>query len=457
MLIILNRIYRILIIFILFSAESAMAATSHEIFFRRLGMHDGLSENSVNCVFKDSKGFLWAGTTLGLNRYDGYRFKKFYYCSCGVNGGVSSCLPDNNVLDIIEDAEHHLWIRTTIGYCIFDPLTETFNSDITSWLREHGMKGVVRPSLRSLGYRNVMSDKKGNLWIYVEGIGCYYYDFSNGKAMLLRQGRGHLPSGVISDIDFVGKNVLFTYDDGLLALVNPMQKKTLWVNGYIPQSGDVKNKSYRTYVDHVGNYWIFNRTRAKVLLKKTGQWKRFEYMVEDICEDRTGRVWLGTDHDGILMADNEGRLTGKLKNDRTDNRSIPDNTVQSLYLDDIGTMWVGTYKSGLAYHFEGQMMFSPIPLGDVCTMVENGNGCLWCGTNYAGIVKYNIHTGAATRIGKAQSHLGSDIVISSLRSRDGSLWFGSYRGGLTRYKNGKFTAYRHRSGGSQSLASDDVW
>src|SRR5574344_2249942 len=95
MLIILNRIYRILIIFILFSAESAMAATSHEIFFRRLGMHDGLSENSVNCVFKDSKGFLWAGTTLGLNRYDGYRFKKFYYCSCGVNGGVSSCLPDN--------------------------------------------------------------------------------------------------------------------------------------------------------------------------------------------------------------------------------------------------------------------------------------------------------------------------------------------------------------------------
>src|SRR5574344_1014162 len=144
MLIILNRIYRILIIFILFSAESAIAATSHEIFFRRLGMHDGLSEISVNCVFKDSKGFLWAGTTLGLNRYDGYRFKKFYYCSCGVNGGVSSCLPDNNVLDIIEDAEHHLWIRTTIGYCIFDPLTETFNSDITSWLREHGMKGVVQ-------------------------------------------------------------------------------------------------------------------------------------------------------------------------------------------------------------------------------------------------------------------------------------------------------------------------
>ena len=42
-----------------------------------LGIDQGLSNNSVRCIYQDHNGFMWFGTYDGLNRYDGYEFKVF--------------------------------------------------------------------------------------------------------------------------------------------------------------------------------------------------------------------------------------------------------------------------------------------------------------------------------------------------------------------------------------------
>ena len=34
----------------------------------------GLSQNSVYCLLRGSRGFMWIGTWDGLNKYDGYSF-----------------------------------------------------------------------------------------------------------------------------------------------------------------------------------------------------------------------------------------------------------------------------------------------------------------------------------------------------------------------------------------------
>ncbi|MBL1845070.1 hypothetical protein ELE30_28690, partial [Klebsiella pneumoniae] len=46
--------------------------------FRRLDTQDGLSSSQVNCIYRDSRGFMWFGTPYGLNRYDGFRFRNYY-------------------------------------------------------------------------------------------------------------------------------------------------------------------------------------------------------------------------------------------------------------------------------------------------------------------------------------------------------------------------------------------
>ncbi len=48
--------------------------------FKHLEVSDGLSNNSVNTIYKDRDGFMWFGTTTGLNRYDGYTFEGLPAC-----------------------------------------------------------------------------------------------------------------------------------------------------------------------------------------------------------------------------------------------------------------------------------------------------------------------------------------------------------------------------------------
>ena len=47
----------------------------HDYMFKHLEVKDGLSNNQVNAIYKDSNRFMWFGTASGLNRYDGYNIK----------------------------------------------------------------------------------------------------------------------------------------------------------------------------------------------------------------------------------------------------------------------------------------------------------------------------------------------------------------------------------------------
>src|SRR5688500_11475993 len=65
--------------------------------FRRLDVNGGLSSNQVNCFLKDQKGFLWIGTSAGLNRFDGYTIKIF------INDAADpSSISSNSIYDLFE-------------------------------------------------------------------------------------------------------------------------------------------------------------------------------------------------------------------------------------------------------------------------------------------------------------------------------------------------------------------
>src|ERR1700761_5711680 len=44
-----------------------------DVRFRHISNEQGLSNTTINCIFQDSRGFIWFGTRDGLNRYDGVK------------------------------------------------------------------------------------------------------------------------------------------------------------------------------------------------------------------------------------------------------------------------------------------------------------------------------------------------------------------------------------------------
>lgn len=88
------------------------------IFFDHITTKDGLSNNSVNAILKDSQGFLWVGTSDGLNRYDGRNFISFYHSIYN-----ASSLPHNDVYCLFEDDNGYIWTGTFNGLCRLNPAT----------------------------------------------------------------------------------------------------------------------------------------------------------------------------------------------------------------------------------------------------------------------------------------------------------------------------------------------
>ena len=73
--------------------------------FTSFTIEDGLSNNVVYATHQDNKGYLWIATHDGLNRYDGYEFKKFLH-----NPFDKKSLASNMTIDMAEDDDGRLWI-----------------------------------------------------------------------------------------------------------------------------------------------------------------------------------------------------------------------------------------------------------------------------------------------------------------------------------------------------------
>ena len=60
--------------------------------FRNLDVKSGISDNYVRSVLRDQYGFMWFATLNGLNRYDGYQFKKYTTTQLGAyNNDIEFC------------------------------------------------------------------------------------------------------------------------------------------------------------------------------------------------------------------------------------------------------------------------------------------------------------------------------------------------------------------------------
>lgn len=407
--------------------------------FFRLTYNEGLSDNKVNCIIKSHEGYIWAGTPQGLNRYDGFRIRTFY-----ASPNNRHTLPDNNILNLYEDAEGQLWANTPAGLCRFNPKTEQVNRNTDEWMHQHQISG------HSL---MIDTDEKRNLWILsVSPNKLFYYDFQRHRATAMKVSPRLLSN--INSIHAEKGGLCLVYNNGAMAWVNRYSGKIAWTDHYIPDHNAEPNQHYRTISDKQGNRWAWAESKVYYYQHSTHTWRLiYDKPLNDVALDQEGHGLLATDHNGLLVYDTAGDIVDHVLNIPTDSRSLSDNTLQCLYVDDLGALWIGFYRMGMAVRATQHSLFALLPLGDVCTMAQGRDGAIWLGTNDNGIERYDLKRDVR-HITMAQSGLGSNVVVASLVDRDGSMWFGTYQGGLAHLSNGKWTVYQQKN---SPIAHDNVW
>ena len=186
------------------------AAQYDERDFIRYAVKNGLSDNYVNTVQQDQAGYIWIGTDMGLNRFDGNSFKNYYQGSAAlplISSSISNLrnlgshrlgmwgyggfqvlqtqqfsltpylLPDttsfskylNNVQDVREIKERKILLSTSAGIYVLDS-----NRNIV--FRHDAYKAVANENAGKVYGHNIFSLNQYEYLIYVDehNLGIYH-------------------------------------------------------------------------------------------------------------------------------------------------------------------------------------------------------------------------------------------------------------------------------------------
>jgi ligand-binding sensor domain-containing protein/signal transduction histidine kinase/DNA-binding response OmpR family regulator len=415
---------RFLIYFLLAVLPLGAWAQESELKFARLSLEHGLSQNSITCILRDHRGYLWIGTHDGLNRYDGYQFKIFKN-----ETGNPNSLGNNHINCLYEDRQGVLWVGTFGGGLNrYEPDQEQF----TVYKREAGQT-------RGLSENRVLAiteDPAGNLWVGTNA-GLNRFDRKTRQFFVFRKEPDQEHSLIDDDI-----RSLWAESNG-----------SLWVG----TSGGLCRMDARTKE--------FTRFPTQA-----GQPKPEK--VYALCQDLQGNLWIGTFGNGLYRYQS---ATGQLIHYRHDERqtgSLSDDLILSLTLDANGTLWVGTFGGGLNRYDAATDRFSHYTYDPLTRTSLSSNSVsflywdrkastLWAGTG-SGISSYSPHTQkftAYTHDPRNPHGLPHKNVFAIYEDKENYLWIGTFGGGLIRMdrSSGKSVVYRHNPGQAGSLSDNNVW
>ena len=418
--------------------------------FKHIEAPEGLSNSQINTIFKDSRGFMWFGTSSGLNRYDGCRIKVYRSVQ-----QEATTLPDSYVRYICEDSNGKLWIETSVGYTLYDPETDCFERDIRSVVFKYGL--ADKPD-------KVFVDSQGDLWFYVAGKGFYWYSMAHKILYPFEFGEktGMLPPGDITCITESKEGTLLVYNTGLLVCLSGDARRIVWMNDYIPVTiGGKRSYTYSAFVDKNENVWVYNSISGVRIYNKAqnkwvtslemliGQWgipsfPEVNNGVVGIGQDGQGVIWIATRHHGLMIVDPVKKTLVWEKADKNDKRALKHNSMKTLYVSpEKDVVWIGAAKSGLAYYAESMFKFHTDVTVDVTAVSPNGAEEYWLGTSMHGIMGYNPRTGESYPYSKGgDTDLSGHEISALLTARDGSLWAATNKGVLFHLQGNQCQRYQ---------------
>jgi signal transduction histidine kinase/ligand-binding sensor domain-containing protein len=475
--------------------------------FKQISLSEGLSQSSVYSIFQDSKGFMWFGTSDGLNRFDGRNISvlsdsqgkeflrgsirgidegtggKLYLATNGMglktyninNGNIKSYLPadsKNSLMSsflnsVLYADENTVWMASNKGVSRFNPQTEKFRNYRLP-AREPDKEPVT-------GAVCLFKDKNSDLWVGTEGVGLLIYIKDEERFIPFVNktdgGNSEKKNFVNSLVEYRDGLFLVATDDGLF-LFDP-QTGIFWK--YLINNVELLNIAK----DQFGGVWIASRHNGLYHIDKDEQ---LEILVNNqydlksipdnqllsVYKDNMQNVWIGSRTKGVVQINLEKKPFANLYH-VPNKHSIANNSVYAIEEDDDGNVWVGTAK-GLTVWNRKSNNFKQIGLRlfnkkikydiSVWSLLLDSNNIVWIGTN-SGLIRYNIKTGQHkhyfNQAGNVSSLLCNDVSDIE-KDKNNDLWISTPEGvSRLNRKDNTFIRYTSKDSVAGSLSHNKVW
>jgi len=455
-----------LLILICILITSTLDIAAQQFNIQHYTVKEGLSDNFVNNIFQDSFGYLWISTSYGLDRYDGYSFKHYFY-----NSSRTQSLCSNFINHVQEDKEHNMWISTDAGVSCFNYSKQTIETIkftekkyyfVSKTLIHNNLlyaatdNGIViynnktkKSFLLDMGnlthesFHDIAIDKHGRLW-FTRREYAYCYNLKNKKIK-----------------SYKTEKSLHYLNDELWLKISVGEDGTLWLataNGLLEynEARDHFNK----IVDTEGNIsiatkgtviWIANWESG--LIRYDRKTKVKEYISQSTAaKDNSGfspLVCVYIDKDNILWAGG-GRgimkFTSKSESikyydigDKSVNAPLlPAFQVRAVLVDSHNDLWVGA-EDGIrkidqkTKSIEIYKSVSGIPQeklnNQVLSLCEDNKGTMWVGT-ISGLNILNRKEKTFNYFSKAPKDifLISNQIWNIQKDKSGLFWIGTRLG-----------------------------
>ena len=207
-------------------------------------------------------------------------------------------------------------------------------------------------------------------------------------------------------------------------------------------------------------------------------------VVASVFGDSQGRLWIGTMGGGLNRLDRQTGRFVRYVHDSADPNSIASDYVSTIVEGSDGALWIGTGgfategsgldrfdpQTGLFSHFRhGEDDPTSLSSDTISSILVNPDGTLWVGTGGfsltgSGMNLFNPQTGRAVRFQNDPTDpdsLSSDSVMSITRDRSGTIWVGTWAGGLEQLDESdgrvRFVHSRYDPFDADSISADIVW
>lgn len=338
--------YPMLLIF-LFAVAGAKAQYSNKIYFRNISTKDGLSFPVINCIMQDQDGFIWIGTEVGLNRYDGQKFKVYY-----ADPSNREYLSNDNITCLFEGPQKRLWIGTHSGLNIFDREEGVFHKFEDDLLREAKILAIT-------------TDGSGNYIVLTQTV---IIRINHELTTIQKYSLGILKEEELltqfssAATDQAGNTWINTnrglrkFDPQTLKLSNPFEEEE---TNFIPNI-----EFFSTiHFDELGNIWVASRGNGlKQYNPDTGCWKLVKNLssnyINGITFDINKKVWVGTGRNGLNIYDPITEKVEIIRYAEKPESNFVSNSLSCIFADNQGGIWIGTFNNGIQYYFQHQLNFN---------------------------------------------------------------------------------------------------